>query len=65
MKRKFTNKLVLNKKTVSNLTNNDMNTIHGGSLLWVCSESCSVIMMCCDTKTNPIEENRTPAKDQD
>ena len=64
MKKKFAGKLILNKKTVTNLNANDMNLIRGASFVVICSDSCSFVKICCDTKTNPIEENRDQAKDQ-
>lgn len=47
-KNKLTKKLVLNKKTVSNLQDEEMNLIRGASVLFLCTESCSVLVNCCD-----------------
>jgi natural product precursor len=49
MKKKFEKKLVLNKKTISNLEHKEMNDIRGGSVIIVCTNSCSVLIICCDT----------------
>jgi len=49
MKKLEQKKLILNKKTVSTLTNNEMTVINGASLLGPCTVSCSVFDVCCDT----------------
>lgn len=64
MKKKFTKKLVLKKEKVSNLSDNNMNMIRGGTIFQYCTESCSLFDYCCDTKTNPLEENRGQDKGQ-
>ncbi len=53
MKKKFEKKLVLNKKTIAHLGNEEMNLIYGGSFLILtcgCSESCSLVWYCCGTE---------------
>lgn len=49
MKKRFKKKLVLNKKTVTNLEHKDMDDVRGGSVVYICSQSCSIIYFCCDT----------------
>jgi natural product precursor len=49
MKKKFGKKLVLNKKTITNLEQKDMNDIRGGSWVYICSDSCSYVYFCCET----------------
>ncbi len=58
MKKKLTKKLTLNRKTISNLTKNEMKLIKGATLLAFCTDSCSLIAICCPTtKENVIEQN--------
>lgn len=49
MKKSFEKKLVLNKKTITNLEQKEMNDVRGGSIIDVCTNSCSIIIICCDT----------------
>lgn len=49
MKKSFEKKLVLNKKTITNLEQKEMNDVRGGSWVYVCTESCSYVYICCDT----------------
>ena len=58
MKKQFKKKLVLKKQTVSSLTDNQMDLLRGGTIFHICTQSCSIFDLCCDTKTNPIEEKR-------
>ena len=58
MKKQFTKKLVLQKETVSTLTDNQMDMLRGGTAFLICTESCSAFMICCNTKTIPIKENK-------
>ncbi len=53
MKKKLTKKLQLNKKTISNLDKEEMNLLYGASVIIACSESCSVIIVCCDPTRTP------------
>lgn len=64
MKNKFSRRLILNKETITRLNNNDMNLIRGATLIFYCTDSCSVVAICCNTKTNPLEENRDQDKGQ-
>jgi hypothetical protein len=52
MKKLLGRKLSLNKKTVINLNERDMELIKGASVVWDCSQSCSVVWLCC----KPTEE---------
>lgn len=54
MKKKLTKKLVLNKKTISSLSENDMNLVRGATFNFYCTDSCSLNMGCCPPTT---EEN--------
>jgi natural product precursor len=49
MKKKFKKKLILNKETISNLGQKQMNEIRGGTWVDVCTESCSWVNFCCDS----------------
>lgn len=51
MKKRFAKKLVLNKKTVSVLTEEELKNIRGASIVYPCTRSCSIVYMCCDPKT--------------
>ncbi len=64
MKKKILNKLELNKKTVSNLSKIDMKNIRGATIVYACTRSCTVVYICCDTKTIPLEENKLQVKAQ-
>jgi len=64
MKKKFTEKLVLSKQTIAILNDSDMDLIRGATLIFICTDSCSVVAICCDTKTNPLLENRGQEKGQ-
>ncbi len=58
MKKKLTKKLTLSRKTISNLTDNEMNRVRGASLMVNCTNSCSLLVDCCPTtKENLIEQN--------
>ncbi len=58
MKKKLTKKLMLSRKTISNLTDNEMNLVRGASLIVNCTNSCSLIRYCCPTtQENVIEQN--------
>ena len=48
-KKKITKKLSLNKETVAGLDAEEMKKIKGASILAACSDSCSVLVICCDT----------------
>jgi hypothetical protein len=63
-KKKLTKKLKLNIEKISNLNHQEMKETKGMSAIFVCTESCSALFVCCDPKTNPIEENREREKDQ-
>lgn len=58
MKKRFAKKLALNKKTVSNLNETDLNNIRGGSIVFICTRSCSIVIACCDPHTDEIAENK-------
>lgn len=62
MKKKFSKKLVFRKETVSTLSDKNMDKIKGGTLFFDCTESCTLFFVCCDTKTNPLEEKRAQAE---
>lgn len=62
MKKKLYKKISLNKKIISNLNENELNDIRGGSVIIACSRSCSAIIVCCDTKTIPLEAKIIPEK---
>jgi len=62
MKKKFAKKLLLNKESVSNLSDDNMNKIRGGTVFHYCTASCSVFKICCDTKTIPVEEKAVPVQ---
>ena len=54
--KKFDKKLVLNKKTVAHLNNEEMVAANGGIILspmptcvWICTETCSCLLSVCDT----------------
>ncbi len=64
MRKKLTKKLVLNKKTISNLDREEMNSARGASFFIPCSDSCSVIFVCCDPTTNPQLFDLGPNLDQ-
>ena len=49
MKKKFKGKLVLNKRTVSNLDSDELNTIHGGFDGTVSGVLCCVTLTCVET----------------
>jgi len=55
MKKKMSQKLVLNKKTISNLKPHEMNLIIGATVIdpYYCSRSCSVMIYCCGPTTEP------------
>ena len=62
MKKNFAKKMLLNKVTVSRLNDNDMSLIRGATLIYHCTESCSLIYVCCDPKTIPVEKNKVQEK---
>ena len=62
MKKKFIKKLDIRKESVSNLSYDNMNEIRGGTVFHICTESCSVFKICCETTTNPVEEKAMPEK---
>lgn len=64
MRKKLTKKLVLNKKTISNLDREEMNSARGASVIYICSESCSVIYICCDPTKDPQLFDQEPNPDQ-
>jgi len=54
MKQKIAKKLTLNKNTVAYLDRHELGEVHGGSVIiqsCKCTESCSLIIICCDTTT--------------
>jgi len=51
MKKIVKKRLVLSKATVANLDKDEMNRIIGASLVMICTESCSLVMLCCTPKT--------------
>jgi len=55
MKKKMIKKLILNKKTISSLNNEEMNLVIGATVIMpeVCSRSCSVMLPCCGPTTEP------------
>ncbi len=62
MKKELTRKLVLNKKTISNLDNREMKSIRGATLArpsCACdvTESCSLYFCCPPTTYLNMEEN--------
>jgi natural product precursor len=50
MKKRFEKKLQLNKKTISNLGQQQMNEIKGGSVVYACTQSCTINFICCDSE---------------
>lgn len=57
MKKRLNKKLVLNKMTVIRLKDNDMQLIRGATLVFDCTESCSLVWICCTpTKQNAIDQ---------
>lgn len=64
MRKKLSKKLVLKKVTITSLNENDMYLIRGATLVHHCTESCSLVHICCDPKTNPLDEGNNLAKDQ-
>lgn len=64
MKKKLAGKLSLNKNTISNLSQGEMQDIRGASVIFACSESCSIIIVCCDT-TEPIKVQENLELDRD
>lgn len=62
MKKQLIKKLVLNKETIHDLTNNEMNVIRGASFIDACTESCSFIEVCCGptTKAQIINFDQEP-----
>ncbi len=61
MKRILNKKLVLNKNTISNLSDDEMEKIWGATAFLPCTESCSAFLICCD----PITEKRFINDDND
>ncbi len=59
MKKKIIKKLVLNKKTIFNLSENEMYMVRGATIfLNYCTNSCSLFIACCPhTEENVIEQN--------
>jgi hypothetical protein len=51
MKKIVKKRLVLSKATVANLDKDAMNRIIGASIVIICTESCSVAILCCTPKT--------------
>jgi len=52
MKRKFEKKLVLSKATVATLDRGEMNRIIGASIMDICTQSCSIMDICCTPTRN-------------
>lgn len=48
-KKKFNKKLVLNKRTITNLGNGEMRILNGGDLTDTCPRQCSEPPEACDT----------------
>jgi len=59
MKKILKKKLVLSKATVANLDKNEMNRIIGASIVAICTESCSIVAICC-TPTIKYVVNQNP-----
>ena len=59
MKTKLSKKLNLNKNKISRLNDHDMNLIRGATLVMHCSESCSLVKICCEptVKEYLIDQN--------
>ncbi|MCK4762025.1 MAG: class I lanthipeptide [Candidatus Aminicenantes bacterium] len=55
-KKRFIKRLALNKKTISSLNHDEMKSINGKSAVWVCSESCSAVWICCQPPPKAIEQ---------
>jgi len=47
MKKRLNKKLVLNKTTIASLKKDEMNLIRGATLVDHCTESCSLVDICC------------------
>lgn len=63
MKKKLHQKLSLSKETIVGLNPDEMKKIKGASILHVCSDSCSVFFICCDTLTRGCpEEEKIPLR---
>ncbi len=58
MKGKLRKKLVLNKKTISNLSEDEMQQVWGATLFAICTDSCSLFALCCPTtQENILQQN--------
>jgi lipid II:glycine glycyltransferase (peptidoglycan interpeptide bridge formation enzyme) len=56
-KKKLEKKLTLNKETIAGLNADEMKKIIGASVLFLCTDSCSVLGPCCgltDTKKEKL-----------
>ena len=47
-------KLILNKETVTDLTRDEMHRVWGATLITFCTESCSLVKICCTPTTNKM-----------
>ena len=51
MKKRMSKRLILNRVTVSRLSQEDMNAVVGATLYLPCTESCSLYIQCCPVTT--------------
>lgn len=57
-KKKLTKKLELNKENISSLNFDEMSKMKGAiSLVFACTESCSVFVACCEPTTEKDNNN--------
>ena len=63
MKKRLNKKLVLNKMTISSLKDKDMHLIRGATLVFDCTESCSLVWICC-TPTKEYAMDQDIGKNQ-
>ena len=54
MKKRLNKKLVLNKMTIASLKKDEMNLIRGATLVDHCTESCSLVDICCNKTVENI-----------
>ena len=56
MKKKITKKLTLGKEKIAALNREEMSKVVGASVFVLCSESCSVYVICCGPTTEKEKE---------
>ncbi len=63
-KKSLTKRLALNKEKISTLNYDEMIKVKGASALVLCSESCSVLVICCGPTAEKNNVVNPPIKGQ-